>query len=136
MNQIRHTTANRKPHKCNPAHYNGSYQKSQWKPPEPAREFQLFDLADEGGWTENDTDYWSVDSEGGNPRILGESPNRTTCRLARYRRDASTAPWHGYPITLRRQGEKIPPSDVLSRWFDGDRVLSRAWRRKIIQRQV
>lgn len=136
MNKVRVTVIGGKPHKINPAHYNGHREKSQWEPRDPRREFRLFDLADGYDWTVNGEDYWSFDCDGKRPKPLGRSPLGIVCRWARYRRDRPRQPWHGYPITFTRQGEQAPPRKVLDQWFNEQKALSRAWRKKIVCRQV
>jgi hypothetical protein len=134
MNELK-TTMSGKAHQCNPAHYNGNPEKSQWIPPEPIREFRLFEYADQNRWTDGTADYWAVDSQTACPQVVGIDHTRTRyCRIARFRRDADTSPWHGYPITLTRKNEKFPFT-VLKIW-ERTQVLERAWITKFKKRQV
>jgi hypothetical protein len=135
MQQIRETKSGKK-HQCNPVHYSHrNPKKSQWKPPEPTREFFLFECADSSGWTDGTADYWAVENENYQPNILGFDPKgMSTCRIARFRRDVDTAPWHGYPITLTRKGEKFPTC-VLKQWEE-EKILRRPWLTKMRKRQV
>lgn len=132
---IRYTATGQKAHQINPAHYNGALGKSQWKPRDGQREYQLFCQADAEGWTDGTTDYWAIECQNGNANALGrDQADAMDCRIARFRQDAQASPWHGYPITLTRQGEKLPPS-VWSKWF-GPSGLRRAWKQKLLKRQI
>lgn len=134
LEQVR-ITALGKEHQCNPLHYNNAQKKSQWIPRDPDREFRLFDLADQSNWTDGTADYWAVDIANQDPLPLGLDKTRAVrCRIARFVRDARTCPWHGYPITLTRDGEFFPKA-VLECWTN-HQLLDRGWLKKIRQRRV
>lgn len=130
------TTESGKAHQCNLVHYNDNYKskKSQWRPPEQMREFKLFEEADVNQWTDGTTDYWAVEVSDSAPNVVGVDSLARDCRIVRFRRDVNTAPWHGYPITLTRKGEKFPV-EILRIW-NSSSILGRAWLSKMKRRQL
>ena len=135
MRKVR-TTKSGKAHQCNPAHYDygSGSTKSQWTPPDPAREFKLFEVADVNHWTDGGSDYWAVEVLDSAPSVVGVDRLIRDCRMVRFRKDADTSPWHGYPITLARKDEKFPV-EILRIWTRGC-VLGRAWLSKMKRRQL
>ena len=91
-----------------------------------AEEFGLFEVADDGGWRCSRGHMWAPGEHEG-ARRLGTKAER----LAKFPRNTSTAPWHGYPVSPRLDGSRgRPDDDLLEKWV-ADGVISRTFARRL-----
>jgi hypothetical protein len=119
-------------YECLYAHRGAVPGKSVWHTAiTPQLEYQLFVNADVSGWCDARGHYWSLKAGGSVPvgtrqERLGKHP------LTRNPSD----PWHGYPASPALNGDgDMPEDDLIERWLF-DRVITRAFARRLRSQRV
>lgn len=112
------------------AHRGANPVKSAWAIP-PEDEFAMFSAADAGDWFDADGHYWSLQNRG--TSVVGAKGEH----LARHPRTQNPSdPWHGYPVSPRRNGAvDAPPDALVERWLVED-VVDRTFARRVQRRRL
>jgi hypothetical protein len=110
------------------AHRGNRPQKSKWVVA-PQQEYGLFCAADDGNWSDDNGNYWSLHDNG--QAVLGMMGER----LAKFPFTAADEPWHGYPVSTREGDENSPPDFLVERWI-ASAVVSKTFGRRIERRKI
>jgi hypothetical protein len=125
------TTSAPPSYQANSQHRNTAFstQKSQWTIL-TNEEIAAFNLAHQNVWQCPKRHYWGLHLAAKQPLVLGVSPERHDCHVAKFVSHQNI--WHGYPVAHWLSPFDRPTVNVLSAWYESG-YIDKATRRKITQ---